>query len=573
MRSARPGERSGSGKPGGVGAKRCAIYTRKSSEEGLEQDFNSLHAQREACEAYITSQRHEGWSLVPTHYDDGGYSGGSMDRPGLAALMADAEAGRIDIVVVYKVDRLTRSLADFAKIVERFDAKGISFVSVTQAFNTTSSMGRLTLNVLLSFAQFEREVTAERIRDKLAASKAKGMWMGGIAPLGYRGDGRSLAIVEDHAALVREIYARYLKLGNVRDLSAWLKGKDLRVPERTAGTGRAYGGGAFTRGQLYSILKSPIYVGDIPHRDQVYPGNHPALIERKVWDKVQRQLAGNVRGARGNRVVKPGSVNPLAGRIFDDAGEPLLGVHTTKKGRRYRYYVSKALHLGEIAPGQGGIRLPAGEIEQVVAAELKKLLERPAELIDRAGLAPPPDKLATMAGLCQEVAGDLEQGLSAFCVWIEQVIVFEDRVEVVICAAAFAKSLGVPLNSAAPASFVMSCEGRMTRTGMAVRLVQPNGALAAGDGPNAQILRLLIKARSWWAVIAEGELAPTELAAREGVTHSYLVRVARLAFLSPQVVEGILAGRLRSGVDTRVLLQSGAIPLEWEKQEKRLLAG
>jgi site-specific DNA recombinase len=248
---------------------RCAIYTRKSSEEGLEQDFNSLHAQREACAAYVASQASEGWQLLPGEYDDGGISGGTLERPALQRLLTDIAAGRIDIVVVYKVDRLTRSLLDFAKLVEKFDKAGTSFVSITQSFNTTTSMGRLTLNMLLSFAQFEREVTAERIRDKLAASKAKGMWMGGMPPLGYKADGRTLAIVEPHAAVVRDIYSRYLELGNVRLVDAQLRAEGVVVPKRKAGTGRAFGGAPFSRGQLYAILKNPIYVGDIPHKVSV----------------------------------------------------------------------------------------------------------------------------------------------------------------------------------------------------------------------------------------------------------------------------------------------------------------
>jgi site-specific DNA recombinase len=328
---------------------RCAIYTRKSSDEGLEQDFNSLHAQREACAAYVASQASEGWQLLPEAYDDGGISGGTLERPALQQLLADIAAGKIDIVVVYKVDRLTRSLLDFAKLVEAFDKAGTSFVSITQSFNTTTSMGRLTLNMLLSFAQFEREVTAERIRDKLAASKAKGMWMGGMPPLGYKADGRTLALVEPHAALIRDIYARYLELGNVREVAEQFAAKGIVVPQRKAGTGRRFGGNPFTRGQLYAILKNPIYAGDIPHKDKVFAGNHPPLIERGLWDQVQRRLSSQVKGTRGKRA--PVS-SPLAGKLFDAGGEPLLASHTTRPApggaeegkQRYRYYVSKALH-------------------------------------------------------------------------------------------------------------------------------------------------------------------------------------------------------------------------------------
>jgi site-specific DNA recombinase len=258
---------------------RCAIYTRVSTEHGLDQEFNSLDNQREAAEAYIKSQAHEGWRCLPAHYDDGGYSGGSMERPALQNLLCEIRAGRIDVVVVYKVDRLTRALADFAKLVELFDQHGVSFVSVTQAFNTTSSMGRLTLNVLLSFAQFEREVTGERIRDKIAASKQKGIWMGGVVPLGYRVESRALHIVEEHAENIRMIYARYLELGAVSALKVNLDNAGILIPERIDGAGRSCGGKPFSRGHLYQILANPIYVGRLAHKGRVHDGQHAAIVD------------------------------------------------------------------------------------------------------------------------------------------------------------------------------------------------------------------------------------------------------------------------------------------------------
>ena len=263
---------------------RCAIYTRKSSEEGLDQTFNSLDAQREACAAYILSQASEGWTALPDIYDDGGLSGGTLERPALQRLLSEVAAGRVDIIVVYKVDRLTRSLLDFSRLVEALDKAGTSFVSVTQSFNTTTSMGRLTLNMLLSFAQFEREVTAERIRDKIAASKARGMWMGGTPPLGYAPDGRSLRIIEAHAAIVRDIFDRYLRRGNVRAVAEELAADGICSPVKTTITGRQFGGLPFSRGQLYGILKCPTYVGEVHHRDQIYPGLHNAIIGRDIWD-------------------------------------------------------------------------------------------------------------------------------------------------------------------------------------------------------------------------------------------------------------------------------------------------
>src|SRR5438874_8187180 len=259
---------------GDTSRKRCAIYTRKSSEEGLEQEFNSLAAQREACEAYIRSQQHEGWLLARTRYDDGGFSGGNLERPAAQRLLTDIRAGRIDIVVVYKVDRLTRSLADFARLVELFDAQGVSFVSVTQQFNTTSSMGRLTLNVLLSFAQFEREVTGERIRDKIAASKKRGMWMGGVPPLGYEPRDRKLAVVESEAETVRHIFQRYAALGSVLLLQQELEALGITSKRWTSASGRLWGGKPIARGALYLMLQNRVYRGEIMHKDQAYPGEH-----------------------------------------------------------------------------------------------------------------------------------------------------------------------------------------------------------------------------------------------------------------------------------------------------------
>jgi len=300
---------------------RCAIYTRKSSEEGLEQDFNSLDAQREACAAYILSQASEGWTLIPERYDDGGISGGTLARPALQRLLADVAAKRLDIIVVYKVDRLTRSLLDFSRLVEAFDASDTSFVSVTQSFNTTTSMGRLTLNMLLSFAQFEREVTAERIRDKIAASKARGMWMGGTPPLGYAPDGRSLQIIAEHAGIVRQVYQRYLALRSVRLLADELVQGGIRAPQRTTLGGKAFGGVTFSRGQLYAMLRCPTYVGEIHHQGHIHKALHSPIIDRVTWDAVQAMLADNRQGEhrKGGRAAP----SLLAGKVVDGDGAPL----------------------------------------------------------------------------------------------------------------------------------------------------------------------------------------------------------------------------------------------------------
>ncbi|MHB8285778.1 MAG: recombinase family protein, partial [Caulobacteraceae bacterium] len=331
---------------------RCAVYTRKSSEEGLEQAFNSLHAQRHACEAYIASQAGEGWAALPTEYDDGGISGGTMDRPALKRLLADIERGEVDVVVVYKVDRLTRSLSDFARIVDIFDAAGASFVSVTQAFNTTNSMGRLTLNVLLSFAQFEREVTGERIRDKIAMSKAKGMWMGGALSLGYDLCDRKLVINPAEAETVRLIFRRYLKLGSVNRLRAELEAQGVRSKAWTARNGQMRGGCIIGRGGLYHMLSNRLYLGEITHKSASYPGEHPAIIDAKLFEAVQRKLKVNavMRGARATAKT----TSPLTGLIFDAQGQPMSATFAYgKNGKLYRYYVAQALQQGTRASAAG----------------------------------------------------------------------------------------------------------------------------------------------------------------------------------------------------------------------------
>src|SRR6266849_4931940 len=357
---------------------RCAIYTRKSSEEGLEQDFNSLDAQREACEAYVKSQRHEGWQCLSAMYDDGGISGATIERPALKRLLSDIEAGAIDAVVVYKVDRLTRSLADFAKIVEVFDAKGVSFVSVTQQFNTTTSMGRLTLNMLLSFAQFEREVTGERIRDKIAASKKRGMWMGGLPPLGYDVKERKLVVNESEAERVRHIYRRYAELGSVLALKTELDRDGVRSKSRLDRFGRRFGDKPLARGALYLMLQNRLYRGEVVHKEAAYPGEHPAIIDPVLWETVQTKLSEN----RIARVTGADAEAPslLAGLVYDETGERMSPTHAKKKGQRYRYYVSQALIKGRRGASPLGRRLPAGELEALIENRLAAFLSAETEV-------------------------------------------------------------------------------------------------------------------------------------------------------------------------------------------------
>ncbi|MGE3718534.1 MAG: recombinase family protein [Bauldia sp.] len=351
-----------------VRKRRCAVYTRKSSEEGLEQEFNSLHAQRESCEAYVASQRAEGWLLVPDRYDDGGFSGGSLERPALKRLLSDIEKGKVDIVVVYKIDRLSRSLMDFAKLVEVFDRNEVTFVSVTQSFNTTTSMGRLTLNILLSFAQFEREVIGERIRDKFAASKKKGMWMGGWAPLGYRVENRKLVIDETEAALVRSIFERFLTCG-----SATVLVRDLRAK----GVVNRYGK-PIDKGALYKLLNNRIYIGDAVHKGTSYPGEHEAIISRPLWDKVHAILAESPRTRAANTRAQTPAL--LKGLIFGPTGCAMSPTHTRRGGRLYRYYVSQAVLKNGPEACQVR-RVPAGEIEAAVVAHVRRILVEPEVVV------------------------------------------------------------------------------------------------------------------------------------------------------------------------------------------------
>src|SRR6267378_7657458 len=386
--------------------KRCAIYTRKSSEEGLEQEFNSLQAQSEACEAYIRSQRHEGWILARTRYDDGGFSGGNIERPALQRLLADIREGRIDIIVVYKVDRLTRSLADFARLVEIFDGQGVSFVSVTQQFNTTSSMGRLTLNVLLSFAQFEREVTGERIRDKIAASKQRGMWMGGNVPLGYDASERTLIVNPAEAETVCCIFALYRELGCVRRVKEEADRRGLRTKRRTTANGTERGGKFFSRGHIYRLLSNPIYTGEIAHKGQLYPGQHPVLIDAETWTAVRDQLVTNLSDHR--RKADAAEPSLLAGVLVDAQGERLTPSHAVKKGRRYRYYVSAALITEAGTDRAQGWRLAAREIEDAVVSILADALTSPERLLEWCGTAGmPSDQIRKLLGRARRLAAAL----------------------------------------------------------------------------------------------------------------------------------------------------------------------
>ena len=531
---------------------RCAIYTRKSSEEGLEQGFNSLHAQREACEAYVLSQAGEGWTALPTIYDDGGFSGGTMDRPGLTRLLEDIGRGLIDVVVVYKVDRLTRSLADFAKIVERFDAKGVSFVSVTQAFNTTSSMGRLTLNVLLSFAQFEREVTGERIRDKLAASKAKGLWMGGQPPLGYAPDGRTLKIVEEEAEQVRHIFRRYLELGSVHVLRDELEAQGFRSKLWTSQRGVVRGGVAIRRGALFHVLTNRIYVGEIVHKTQVHPGLHPPIVDRTLFDAVGEQLsAASPIRRRGAKAQSNAAKALLGGLVRDDAGHRMTTVHTTSGSRRYRYYVAAPVLHGR--KGQAGSlpRVPAGPLEELVLDRSRQL-----GLLSGADL------------------GSLEE-VTEVRTRLHEVVVGKTRVQISWrCDEHRSASWAAPAHRL-PASdrltrerdrLILDIDVAVQKRGGGRFIAGPNGAPAV-DRPefDRSLVKALVRAESWKRSLVAGE-APTieALAEVEGFTPAYARRMLRLAFLSPTLKRAILDGRAPMNLSVQGLRERG-VPDLWSQ--------
>ena len=392
---------------------RCVIYTRVSTEYGLEQDFNSLDAQRDAAEAYIRSQAHDGWTLVRTRYDDGGFSGGSTDRPALQQLLADISDGKIDVVVVYKVDRLTRSLADFAKLVELFDSHNVSFVSVTQQFNTTTSMGRLTLNVLLSFAQFEREVTSERIRDKIAASKRKGIWVGGMVPLGYTVRDRKPVIVEEEAERVRLIFNRYMELGGIGPLLTDLRKRKIHTKVRELSTGRTIGGIPFTRGSLGHLLRNRFYIGEVSYKGEICAGEQPPILDRALFDAVQAKLADQ---RNSEQVKRASSEALLIGKLFDDRGNRMSPSHARKGGRKYRYYIASPLIQGTPERLGAVTRVPAADLESAVVNAVRQHLGAEAtvsaakliaEHVDRVTVGP--DEIAVSLRVAVEPAGQQEE--------------------------------------------------------------------------------------------------------------------------------------------------------------------
>ncbi len=555
---------------------RCAVYTRKSTEEGLEQDFNSLDAQREACTAYIKSQAGEGWTCLKARYDDGGISGATMSRPALQSLLADIGSGKIDIVVVYKVDRLTRALSDFAKMVEIFDAKGVSFVSVTQQFNTTTSMGRLTLNVLLSFAQFEREVTAERIRDKIAASKKKGLWMGGVVPLGYDAVDRKLVPNEAEAKTVRILFRLYLELGTVKRLVAEAGRLGLVTKRREFAGGRCLGGQPFARGHLYQLLANPIYVGDIPHKGAVYPGQHKGIVDREVFEAVLHLLRANATKRTSTTNAKAPSL--LAGLVHDETGDRLCPTHASKKGRRYRYYISRRLMIGS-ASCEDGCRLPAKELDQTVIRTLSEFLRDKLRLIEVLDLASSaPSRLRQVFRRAARLAGELEDSVGddrrhRLQLLLHGVTLQPHAIQITLRRSELAAAIVGPSPSGATQlsePIELTAPVLLKRRGVEAKLIVrgPQGETAE---PDANLIDLLVRAQRWFGQLARGEVrSAREIARRDGYDPGEVSRTVQLACLAPDIVEAILAGRQPVELTPRCLMRIGDLPTDWRAQRRLL---
>jgi site-specific DNA recombinase len=527
---------------------RCAIYTRKSTEYNLELAFNSLDAQREACEAYIKSQAHEGWGLIPGRYDDGAFSGASLERPALQQLLADVQAGTIDIVLVYKVDRLTRSLADFAKLIELFDAHGVSFVSVTQSFNTSSSMGRLTLNVLLSFAQFERELIGERVRDKIAASKRKGLWVGGPVPLGYAAVAKKIVVVAAEAEAVRTIFARYLKLGSVRALAEDLDRRGIRSKPRRLSNGRTIGGGRFGVGALAHLLKNRFYIGEVVYRGEVHRGEHEPILEPALFEAVQGKLAAQAV-ARRSRLR--GSPAILSGRLFDIRGNRMGPSHSNKGGARYRYYVSQAVLQRKSSPPGSIGRVPAAEIEALITATLRNQL-------NASGAGEPlPDDDRVL----------LERHL-------ERVTLTPNHLELRLRQSVEAAQAHDPANNSAghPIANVTTITVPWTSpVPAAVKGVIHVPAHNTPMTPSRRdtLLMAIAKARNWVDELAHGRLGSfAVLARRERKLERHIRLLAALAFVSPRIVSALLEGC--APVDLTLTKFVRALPWSWAEQERRV---
>lgn len=528
--------------------KRCAIYTRKSHEEGLEQEYNSLDAQRDACEAYIKSQAHEGWKQVRKHYDDGGFSGGTLKRPALEMLMQDIHDGKVDIIVVYKIDRLTRFLMDFSRIMDVLDASEASFAAVTQHFNTTTSMGRLTLNVLLSFAQFEREVTGERIRDKIAASKKKGMWMGGPRPLGYDIGDKKLVVNEPEAKTVRVIFERYLDLGSVTDLVEELDRLSLRNKRWISKSGQKRGGTRFMRGPLYRVLQNEIYIGKIPYKGNSYDGQHDPIIPEELWMNVQAQLERNRQHVGELRSHKERYL--LSGIIYDSDGNRMTPTYSVKnKNRRYLYYVS--------APIVGNRKVPAGEVSRVPAKAIEELV------IDRLR------RLANSTNI--EMNEDSEEFKA-----IRRVTIYASMVEIELDTSR--PNIDVQRLDSTGDEVIRNSKTTLIRIQTILRKWSRQLALVSTNGTpmvefkeaDTILIRNIARAHRWRESLDSGEIASVqEIAKQEECTDRYVRKLLPLAYLAPDIIKSILDGNQPASLATKKLIQT-RIPVSWNAQRTAL---
>ncbi|MGJ8585986.1 MAG: recombinase family protein [Marinosulfonomonas sp.] len=536
-----------------MGRIRCAVYTRKSTEEGLDQGFNSLDAQREACEAYIASQRHEGWVLLNSRYDDGGISGGHLDRPALHRLMADIDQNRVDQIVVYKIDRLTRSLADFARLVDRLDAANASFVSVTQSFNTATSMGRLTLNVLLSFAQFEREVTAERIRDKIAASKKRGLWMGGYVPLGYDAAGRTLTINDAEAKTVCRLFELYGEHHAVSKVAKAAERLGLRSKRYITKSGRDQGGRMLSRGHIHKILSNPLYAGRIAHKGVTYDGQHQAIIDPDHWQRIQNLMQQGHAQKRGNQNSGRPTL-PLTGRLFDHKGERLSPVHTNKAGRRYEYYISQSLKIpGDAETKASGWRLPARALEQKIA---KAITVHVCQTAPR-GLLGDCDA-ATIKGVINRARQDGFDALSL----IQRVTLAPGKLSIRLDLDRLTKTFDVPSNIIDADLTVFETSFALRRRGVETKLMIEGEAIPRDE----TLLRNIALGHQFLANVKTGQ-STQEIAEAQGLSRKRVQQILEFAFLSPATVQLALDATLPNWMTTDWCLTHG-IPADWTEQAK-----
>jgi DNA invertase Pin-like site-specific DNA recombinase len=537
----------------------CAIYTRKSHAEGLEQEFNSLDAQREACEAFIKSQQHEGWVCNQTAYDDGAYSGGNLDRPALKALLADIEAGKIQIIVVYKVDRLTRSLVDFAKLIELFDQHDVSFVSITQQFNTTSSMGRLTLNVLLSFAQYEREITGERIRDKFKASAQKGMWMGGYTPMGYDAKDRKLHVNPKDTKAIQLIYTKYLELGNVRKLKDYLDQHNVVSKRRVTNDGKTSGGIPFSRGGLYKILSNPIYIGQIKHKENIYPGQHEAIIDGKTWKKVQTLLQRNNNAAKHGLRVKHPSL--LAGLLFDDKDNPMSPSHAVKNKKRYRYYTSQALIQNKKEKLGSITRIPAGEIETIVLNKVKAFFNNDNKLMQHLSL----DTIKALPTIeeCKDISVNLDSHPDQLRKLITKVKVSENNILIKLSMKEILQTLCLEATQGLQ-EINLKEKVKLRQCGREKKLIISESVVTTPE-LNPSLVKAISRAYVWNQMLLNREVkSVNQLSRIERISCRYIRHILPLSALSPKVIDTILEGKQHPKTTLNNLLQLVLLP--WPDQ-------